>query len=251
MPLDPLTLRAQRARSRARRARLWRHAASSARRRAGPGLQQRTRRVSIAWRHAAASSCGCPGRRRSRFPRRLRAIVNRSTAAQERLRYRNARTFLGAITWLARGCRRRRRRARRAPSRSLCAPSAICRRLPGLAGARPASHLDREPAHRRDRAATSCPTWRSPSSCFDAQLGAGPGHADRRQRAGAHACAASSRLIGVDGVRQLRTPCAHGLARSTASGQGPARGDRSRPPCRPPRAGVAAGRLRRRSRLPH
>ncbi len=45
----------------------------------------------------AASWCACPGPRRSPMPEALRAIANRATAAQERQRYRSARTLLRAL----------------------------------------------------------------------------------------------------------------------------------------------------------
>jgi non-specific serine/threonine protein kinase len=83
------------------------------------------------------------------IPEALRAIANRSTAAQVRLRYRNARTFLGAIAgW------------RESAAQDDGGPVALLLdrlhsvghlpALPGLGRARAARDVDREPAHRRD-----------------------------------------------------------------------------------------------------
>ena len=98
------------------------------------------------------------------IPEPLRAIVNRSTAGQMRLRYRNARTFLGALN----GWREALSDDDGRPGRAAARPPAH-RRPPagaaraGRAGA--AGHGDREPAHRRDRRASAARPGARRSSC--------------------------------------------------------------------------------------
>ena len=105
-------------------------------------------------------------------------------SAQVRLRYRNARTLLGALAgW------------REAPAEDDGGPVALLLdrlrtvghlpALPGLGGAGAARHRDREPAHRRDRAPPAPRHGAHVRAAAHAQLGAGPGHADPRQRTGA------------------------------------------------------------------
>ena len=134
------------------------------------------------------------------IPEPLRAIVNRSTAGQMRLRYRNARTFLGALNgW------------REALSDDDGGPVALLLdrlrtvghlpALPGLGAAGAAGHGDREPAHRRDRGA---PAARPGAVVRAAAHASTPAQVQGTQIAGNGPVLTLRRvvaLIGVDGVR--------------------------------------------------
>ena len=120
------------------------------------------------------------------IPEPLRAIVNRSTAGAGPPALPQRAHLPRRAQRLARGAVRRRRRAGRAAARSPAHASATCRRCPGSAPRVQRVTGDREPAHRRDRA----PPPARPGAVVRAaahaqQLGAGPGHADPRQRPGA------------------------------------------------------------------
>jgi non-specific serine/threonine protein kinase len=149
------------------------------------------------------------------IPEALRAIVNRSTAGQLRLRYRNARTFLGAIN----GWRESLNDDDGGPLALLldaCARSATCRRC--LGSGRGCNGVTAIESQRTDEirgapAAGSRPVVRAAAHH---QHGPGAGHPDRRQRPGADP-APGVALIGVNGVRLRRTACATGPARSTTA----------------------------------
>jgi non-specific serine/threonine protein kinase len=93
----------------------------------------------------------------------LRAIANRSTSGQVRLRYRNARTFLGALTgWLEATAAEE-----GGPVTLLLDRLHSVGHLPALPGWRrgsSGSRRSRASAPTRSRA-ISCPTWRCRSSC--------------------------------------------------------------------------------------
>ena len=93
----------------------------------------------------------------------LRAIANRSTSAQVRLRYRNARTFSARSPA---GSRRPQttKAGRWRFSSTACAPSVTCLRCPAWRRECSASPRSRASEPTRSRA-TCCPTWRCRSSC--------------------------------------------------------------------------------------
>ena len=246
-PLEPAALARATRRRRARRARLRPAAAPPARRRAG-ARQQPTSAPSIErMAPRGREIVRLPWTTPHPIPEPLRAIANRSTSAQERQRYRNARTFLGALDgWLE------------ATADDDGGPLALLLdrlrtvghlpALPGLGDARRAHHRrSRASAPTRSRA-ICCPTWRCRSSCCARSTRRGAGHADRRQRPGADA--APRRRADR---RRRRSPGREQPARLAGParrrrGARAARDDRSRPPRRPRRAGAAPGGLRRRGR---
>ena len=179
----------------------------------------------------------------------LRAIANRSTSAQVRLRYRNARTFLGALTgWLE------------ATADDEGGPVALL-----LDRLRTVGHLPALPGlATRVQRVTSIESKRTdeiarhllPDMALSfellrtLQLGARAGNADRRQRPGAdpaprrRADRRRRRARGREQPARLAGP-ARRRRRARAAPD-----DRSSPPRRPCRAVAAPGRLRRRGGVP-
>ena len=201
------------------------------------------------WRRSAARSSACRGRRRSRSPSRCARSPTAAPSSQVRLRYRNARTFLGALTgW------------REAAAEDDGGPVALLLdrlrtvghlpALPGLAArvqrvtAIESQRTDEIARHLLPDMALSFELLRTLSSARvqGTQIaGNGPVLTLRRVVA----------LIGVDGVRaaanSLRVVARPARRRGRARA---ARDDRSRAPGRPSGPGAAPGRLRRRGGLP-
>ena len=217
-------------RRRARRARLRRAAAPPARRRAGarqrrhrpgdraPGAA-RPRARAPAVDHAASDPRAAARDRQSQH-RRRRCACATATRAPSSARINGWREALadddgGPVALLL----DRLRTVGHLPA------------LPGLGDAGAAGHGDREPAHRRDRARTCCPTWRCRSSCCARSTSAQrAGHADRRQRPGADPAPrrrADRRRRRAPGGQQparlagsARRRRRHGAARRRSTGSG-------------------------------
>ena len=151
------------------------------------GVRRHRAGRSSGWRRAAASSCACRGRRRSRCrgaarDRQPRDRRRRSACAIAARARSSARSTAGSS-----------RAAGRAAARSrccstACAPSATCRRCPGLAPRVQRVHGDR--GQRTDEIARPSAARHGASlraAAHAEQLGAGAGHPDLRQRPGADA----------------------------------------------------------------